>query len=110
MAVAVGAMAVAVGAMAVAVGAMAVAVGAMAVAVGGEVGVGVMPAHTGATCQNMAPMTNRIKIPVMLLEISLGAIDNLSCFHGVLQLTQIIRFMIHDTRNISRRHPAGGGC
>ncbi len=72
----------------VAVGGTDVAVGGMDVAVGGtDVAVGVNPADTGATCPAMAPMTNRIKIPV---KISLGATDSLLCFHDVLQLARFL--------------------
>jgi hypothetical protein len=71
---------------------VAVAVGGMdvAVAVGGVVGVSVKPADTGTTCQTMAPRTNRIKIPVTLLDINFGTIDNLLSFHDVLQFSRVI--------------------
>ncbi len=85
---AVGGVDVAVGGVDVVVGGVDVTVGGMDVAVGE--GVGVKPADTGATCQTMAPMTNRIKTPITLVEISLDTMDNLLCFHGVLQLARFL--------------------
>ena len=78
----VGRMGVSVGGIDVAVGGMGVSVGGIDVAVGGTVGweVGVKPAAAGATCQAMAPMTNRIKIPATLFEINLGTTGNLRMF------------------------------